>query len=177
MAHLTAQDVDQALTDETIREATVIHLAMTGGVVLFAGVIVFLALTGDNEPTDAPHVDVLSGLVGLLFLSGAALAAFVFRFMLAPARLGATGDDDGAALAARALEKHRAASIVRLALLEGAALFGLVVAMLAVKAGMLPQQPVYALNTVPALVMIVVGAATVPTRDRIVSTVVRNIGG
>ncbi len=167
---LTARELGDALTDDEVRGITMIQLALAGGVVMFGAVIVFLAMTSDHAPDDAGPLNIICLVAGLLFLSCAGVGQVLFGLMLTPDRLPAA---EGPARAAAAVDKLKVAIIVRLALLEGPALLGLVAALLAINAGRLPAEPVYALTALPALAFVAFAAVTMPTRERLLNVLTR----
>ena len=71
--------------------------------------------------------------------------------------------------AKRAVVTLRMALVLRLALLEAVALFGIVVCYLAVLTGTLHESPLYWLNGLPAVLLALHTLLSFPTRDRMES--------
>jgi hypothetical protein len=121
-----------------------IGLALVAGAVTFAAVATALPfLTGDPSAEPSPAaaggaepstVLVLSAVHGFLFLTNFALAQFL------PARMRERGGSSP--------ESQVSSRIVRWALLEGAALFGTVIVLMAGLEGIVPREPLYYLNLV-----------------------------
>ncbi len=63
--------------------------------------------------------------------------------------------------------KIRTAFIVRAAILEAAAMLGLVACVVSIFNGWLRQQPLYWVNLLPAAAFVAFTAVTVPSRDRL----------
>lgn len=110
--------------EQTVRTLQIITLAMVTGVLLFAGIVVFLQLTQDAGPNAA------TGVIISTLGAGFAVAAFVMHLVVPSliARQQARSASDE-----QLYEVFQSKTIIGLALLEGAAFFNLV-------AGMVEQQ-------------------------------------
>jgi hypothetical protein len=86
------------------------------------------------------------------------------RALQRPVGMGAPVEDSPAG---RCFVLIQQATMLRLALLEGAALFGLVVCVIGVLGGVLHRYPLYWVNSVSALIMLGTVVATFPTRERL----------
>jgi len=115
----------------------VMGLALLFGATAFTVVALAMPWIAPHDGTEPPDVELieLMSLVNLVLFVSLLPGAFYL-----PARL--------AAFSATPVATRR---ILRWALLEGAALFGAVVLLLAALLGVLPGQPVYYLNVVPYL--------------------------
>jgi len=78
-----------------------------------------------------------------------------------------TGPPSDAASSDQVLNSLRIASVVRLAMIEGVAFFGLVVLFLAIQSGILQQVPLYWLNSCSSLIMLTFVVYAFPTRERL----------
>lgn len=177
-----AMDDDRALEEAAgpaARQLALIQTALTLGPILFLGVVAWLALSGSGsgQGPDRSLVDLLSLVHGVL-----ALVAFPMALLFAPRRLPKSPRHDAGRSPGAASERVRAAlaavtvaTIVRLAVIEGVALFGAVVLLLAVLGGALEQQPLYALNAVSTLFLVLVSVATFPTRDSVLEQARRRL--
>jgi hypothetical protein len=108
---------------------------------------------------------VLSAAHAAAFVVCAALGQILFQVLLRPA--GRAGSDGGRVEFEPFLLIYQRAALVRLALLEGAALFGLVVCFLVAGSGQLRTDPLLALNALSALYLLLVAGASFPTEDRL----------
>jgi hypothetical protein len=94
------------------------------------------------------------------------LAPFLFNRTLNATRLDPGQEADSTrALASQAVLLLRTAMIVRLAILEGAAFFGLSVCVIGVTGGVMAAEPLYWLNLGSGALLIAFGIATFPTRE------------
>ena len=160
--HISRQDFERAL-DAQLASMRVVHFAIPAGALALLGVVAFLAFAPRavaGEATAAPHplgaLSIVTAAMSLMaFLAGPAIAASIRRKAIATATS-----------APQLVQGFRQAEIVRLALLEGAALVGLVVCLLAALDGSLASKPIYWLNALPALGLFLVAAVTIPSRDR-----------
>lgn len=120
-----------------LRTLQIIHLGLASGVLLFTTIVVFLTMQQPADPSADPALARTLTLVHVvLFLTALLLSRILYNRLLPAPDLDET---------ARAI-RFRTASIVRLALLEGAALFGLVSCLLIGQNGLLQQRPGYWLN-------------------------------
>ncbi len=161
--HPTVPELKEALTPQYLLTLAMIHIAMVMGVILFGAVTLFLLFRSD--PSADPRGEETVRLLSMIHL-GVACSAFmgapiVFKALIHQAAGSAQS-------AAKVLVGIQAAYLVRLALLEGPALFGLVICFLMNRA-LLNEQPVYGLNLLSAVLFILFVAVTFPTRDRLES--------
>ena len=179
---MAADGIDEKGIEEALdanggaKALQLLQAAMALGVLLFGtvtGILYASGAGGAEARADASVETVLSvaDAVMAVFLWIGAIALFP-ACCRSPAAapsakhaLSSTagGGTPGAALAGRL----RGAWILRLALLEGSALFGIVVCLIGALDGTLREQPVFWLNAIPAILFLVFAAATFPTRDRL----------
>lgn len=174
---LSSSQFEAVLTDANVRQMQIVQAALGMGVFTFGIVIAVLYTTAAAIPTreDIEWIQMLT-LVHLLILSGgAAMANILFRSLFSERQLAAASerkvrDNRGQALtdpAAKALAHVRSAIILRLAVLEAPALFGLVICLLTITSGVAAVAPIYLLNGLSAAGFIVYVATTFPNRDRL----------
>lgn len=158
---MSSVDLDDALTPENVRVLQVLSAALGAGVLTFALVVLLLSTSTDAaaSPADVELTRVMSGAHVALALMLYAAALFVYRALVGRARQASTAD--------ALTQGIRTAEVARLALVEGAALFGLVVCLLGVLNGALQAAPVYWFNLFSTVVMLAVVALSFPTRDRL----------
>lgn len=146
----------EAVTERTAATLRLIAGAMGAGVVLLAGVAFYFFVAGEKtpQPGEVRVINILTGIVMLQALAAIAAAEFVWRKLLS--RVEEPGAADGAVLSA---------SIVRLALREGAAMLGLVVCLLAALNGTLRVYPAYWVNLAPSAFFLFFLAARWPSLD------------
>ena len=147
------------VTDDDLRALRVLQLALAGGAVMFWVVIGVMA-------GSAPAPVEADGVKEIVLLS--AVHAFLaptqwFVGTVLHRRTLASG-------AGPPLARLRAATILRLALFEGTALFGAVVVLLAVQKGALGQVPWVWANAASTLMLVGLVAATWPSRERVEQT-------
>jgi hypothetical protein len=139
-----------------LRALQIIHLGLASGVLLFTALVVILTMQQPANPAADPTLARMLTLVhGVLFLTALLLSRILYH------RLLPTPDLDEAAQVAR----FRTARIVRLAVLEGAALFGLVTCLLLGQSGLIQAQPVYWLNLLSTGFFLAFIALTFPRQD------------
>jgi len=164
-----------ALGDVELRAMQVVQVALMAGVLFFGLVVAVLAIrpqtVGAAPPTPAATLSLLSLVHGAM-----ALGAWAVAFLLHGALLRRAVADEAAGTGADALAALRKAMLVRLALLEGPALFGLVVCLLAALGGALRATPIYWLNALSALAFLAIAVLSFPTRERVETSLVEHFG-
>ncbi len=163
----TADQVEGLVTPEVVRGLQVIHLALPMGVLTFGGIVAWKAFGSGGAGASDPEVPRLLSLIHPVLAFGTYLAAMVVPRLL-KGQPGMPGDP--------VLNAIRGGAILRLACLEGPALFGWVTCFMAVEAGVLPDQPVYWANAFTTFVLLAYVAARFPTRERIVSAYLEKVG-
>jgi len=141
------------------------------GALLFLAMTLALSASGIEEaPRDEDLVlfPILSGVNAVMFASCFTLGFLFYR--LGTRSLGR------AASAAELFATLRGAAILRLALLEGSALLGVVVCFLGVLQGAVAKQPLIWANAAPAVIFILFTLATFPTRERVIELFSRRTG-
>ncbi len=172
---VSKEEFRAALTPTTLRAMQMVQAALMMGVPSFLLVVLFFS---SQHRSPAPGESGDAGLLRMLSFAHLAVAGGCWAVapLLYGAQFGAralgrsTAEEDGPAgnnAAGVALFAIRRALILRLALLDGAALFGLVVCFLGAINGVLREQPVYWLNALSALIFLGFGVLSFPTRDRV----------
>lgn len=116
--------------DPTIQQKLMITrtiaFALSSGVIMFLGIVLFLGKTGSAQPN--PSIPLFVGLCAVVWVTNFVAGRLLFQRRLAPAALAplVAGLDDEAALQA-IFPQVQVACLIRWALLEGAALFACVI--------------------------------------------------
>jgi len=157
-------DFQRVLTPENIRIFQVIFAAIGSGVLLFAVVVIFLGMmsTAEAAAADLSLVRTLTFVHVLLLLMVIPAGRLLYARMLA---------QDGPPITAnQCMTRIRTAEIVRLALLEGVALLGLVVCLIGGLNGVLAAHPLYWLNIISSIVLLAFVSQNLPNADRLNQT-------
>jgi hypothetical protein len=170
---VSLDDFRRVATPEAVRVLQLIHLAFLGTVsMLTFGVVLVHYMYAPEAAADAEAV----GLIRMLSLGVLMMATAIYgtvmhlypRILLRARPADAAPATPASDPATWFLVRIRTAEILRLALLEAPALFGLVVCVLAAFNGVLHAHPVYWLNALPAVVLIAYATLNFPTLDRLV---------
>ena len=170
---LTVADIHQSLSGAYIKSLQVFHFAFAMGVLVFFFVVLFAYLQ-----TAAPSTTGDESLIQLLTFAHLvyALAAYgssvlVHRTIVSRALA------DGVRMysAERALSGLRTASVVRLAIMEAVAFFGLVALFLSIQTGTLQANPVYWVNLFSTVVLLTFVGWSFPSRERLELLVSRRL--
>jgi hypothetical protein len=177
-ANLTREEVEGPLEEEeaALRGLAILHGAMVAAPVLFAGVVAVLAATTpERSPVKGSFemLEIMSGVHALLGAS-AVLPAFLLpaSALARRARELRTSDQTAAGFTMGILPNIRGMAVIHRALLEGVALFGLMVCLLAVLQGDLKDHPILLLNGASAAFNLLEGAFTFPTRANVAARII-----
>lgn len=181
---LNLEDFEAAIdSGQQLRMQQGIHVAIGLGPIVFAVIIGFVYSRTAAQPPDPDSIGLLrfvslvhiavaficwtaSFIVPGVILSVRRLDAAIGQPMVAARGLTRPITDPYEILLTLMLQAH----IVRIALLEGPALFGLVVCLVGTVQGQIQTHPVYWFNTGSTVVLALLLAITYPTRDKLVET-------
>ena len=155
-----------------MRTSQIIHIALAIGVTLFFGVVVFLYYNGTSDAeAEEDVIQVLCLVLIVLGMTAYGAAMFVYKKMFAAKSLEEPlTTPDGKSIGNAAdifVARLRSAQIVRLALFQGVAFFGLVICQLSVLNGLMHASPVYWAAALPTLFVILLVALTFPTKEKL----------
>ena len=157
-----------------LRGMQILQGAFAAGVAGFAMIVVVLHVVGmgPEEPVPAAEncmLPILTLVHAVVTLSSWALAFVLFPMLLRQGgrSQGSRSPESAEDPAGRLLGNLRGATILRAAILEAAALLGLIVCLLGVLQGEIAENPLYWLNGLSAFAFIVFAVLTFPTEERL----------
>ncbi len=149
--------------DSEIRTLKVICIALSVGVALFAVIAIFLA---SEEPSPGSARDSAMGMLRVIHLV-VTLGAIVLQKILFERVMSGKIRPRGTVGPTSFSKTYLSASIMRLAIVEGAALFGLVIALIGSTGGQIAGDPTYYLHLIPAILLIMTARMTYPSARRV----------
>jgi hypothetical protein len=166
--------LEQALTAKQLRPIVIIRIALMLGISFYYFIVFLLYhmfIPDSFSRQDVSLMNVLSATHAVFTLAAAVTAFYLSSLQLRPERL--TGQPDiktpeEAALYAVGL--YRVSSLILMAPIEGASFFGAVICMIGVRNGTIEFYPMYWLNAASAVLLILVGIMTFPTRKKVLET-------
>lgn len=164
-------EIEVNLDEGDLRGIQLVQVGLVMGVVMFMGVVLVLTRTPTavETPPDPQLFKILSGVNALLLLQGYPVAFFLFNALTKPKKIGPVEGPEDAVR--KALGVFRSAMMLRAALLEGPALFGLVVIFLAHAQGALePNAWIWANTLAPMLFLAATGVSFL-TKKRLVDLI------
>ncbi len=178
---LTNVQFAEALTPQSIQVMRVVHAAIMAGPILFLMIILALSSQQTGElpplPSDVEIINTLSMVHIGIALAAFLLSSYLSAALFSPDRLGTEGELTTAEmLASRCVALQRAAAIARLAVLEGAAFFGLTICLLGVINHVLQAEPSYWLNAASTGFFLIYAATLFPTRESLIGWFDRAFG-
>ncbi|HWQ25531.1 MAG TPA: hypothetical protein VN367_01995 [Chlorobaculum sp.] len=168
---LTRTDLEKALTAGKISSMGVMRSGLILGLTLFYGMIYFLYSTHSSVRLASPDtkwLDVLSIANACYSLVAFSLAVYVSGLFLRKERLtDKSAQPTTEEYANRAIELYQSSNVIFMATLETSSLFSAAICFLCQDSGALAVNPRYWLNAIPALIMVVAGLQSFPTRERV----------
>ena len=120
---------------------------------------------------DMSLMDALSAAHAVFTLVATTIAFYLSSLRLRPERLTENSNIQASEEAAiYAVGLYRASSLILMAPIEGASFFGAVICMIGIQNGTIEFYPIYWLNAASAVLLILVGIMTFPTRERVLNT-------
>ncbi|MBI5215722.1 MAG: hypothetical protein HY960_08210 [Ignavibacteriae bacterium] len=156
--------LEQFLTAERLKPLQAIHLALGTSPVTFGFIIILLAQTAENLPSQNSELIQTLSFITLL-LCTIAYSSFPFVNKIFNAKFQSVETKNVVEQRFKILVTKK---IITVASFEMPAMFGLVVCLLGVLDGSFSSYPEFLLNIVPAFILIVYIALTFPSRERIV---------
>jgi F0F1-type ATP synthase membrane subunit c/vacuolar-type H+-ATPase subunit K len=171
-SNLSGGQMESAMTPEYLRALGVIHMAVSAGPIIFAVAVVFvMSVTREITPVaqDIVLMNVLS-LANLLIMASAwFVGTFVFQRLCSNWRTVEEGENGQNTQVQRALGSMRNGLIVRLAMIEASAIFGIAVCLIGVMRGVLPKESMYWFNMAPLAVLFGYSITNFPSKSKIIS--------
>jgi hypothetical protein len=169
---LTGGQIAEALTSAYLRPLAIIHLAVSAGPILFAVIVLFvMSTTGEVAPEaqDNSLLNVLS--LANIFIMGSAwfVGTFIFQRLCSKQTSDESTETDPTLRVERVLASLRNGLMVRLVMIEGAAIFGLTVCLISIMRGVLPKESVYWFNLAPLAVLLGYSLTNFPSKSKIIS--------
>lgn len=164
---------EAALTPAQVMTSQMIQGALMMSVVIFTMVVAFMYAQAPIVAPGEAELDLIRLMtfvhLGMLAVN-VGVSFFLAQRVFSPEAVGeAVGSGDTRAFIEKAVQQQRAAMIVRMALLEGSAFFGLVICLLGCTNGVLQAAPEYWINLLSPCLVIGFGVATFPSKERLVS--------
>lgn len=181
LSEVTLSDFQSSLTPLALRTFQIIHGAIGLGVVMFLGVVLFVyssqpANLGANITKDDYDLIKILTLAHIMVAAGVyTVARVVFNLLLSSTALqGGVSkemkDAQGRIISnpsEKILAMIRSALIIRLAMIEAPALFGLVICLIATLNGTVFETPSIWLNASTSLILIGFVILTFPNKERL----------
>jgi hypothetical protein len=172
--NLDRTHLEQALTAKQFRMIVNIRIALILGIIFYYFVVLLLHSLYHPDgfsKQDVALMNVLSVIHAMFTLAAATIAFYLSDLQLRRERLTEQVDiqtPDEAALYAVGL--YRTSSLLLMAPIEGVSFFGAVICMIGVQNGTIEYNPMYWFNSASAVLLILVGITTFPTREKVLKT-------
>jgi len=165
MPPINLNESRNTVSDSELRSLQSVALAMVVAVVGSAGITAYLSLVSGGTPLTREEVRLLN-LLSLLHVVAAGVCYWLAGALFAR-RLSPKEEDEGPVDPGTSFHRLRATIILRLAMVEAPAWFGVVICLFAGIRGGLAHDPVYWLNFASTLVLVIFAVKTFPSRSRV----------
>ena len=161
------EDFSKQLKQQDFLGIIILQLALTMGVIIFSGVVGVLFLIGQHEANieSIDVVNLLSAVAGVLSFSS--IMFFVALPKLRYKEDNLRGIFESEDVVGSFMTQFRTTRIIQMAVLEGAALLGVVTCLLAVLFGVMADKPMYWANLTPAIIMVLISVTNFPTKSHL----------
>lgn len=179
LSEVSLQEFQKELTPLAIRTFRIIYSALAAGVLFFL-LIIFIMYTKhislEANIDDLSYFNTLSLVNAVLIIVTFISSSFFYNRQFSKKNLQNSvtkdildpkGNQLNLTPAQKCLSLIRTAAIIRIAPLEGSAFFGMVFTLLAVQNGVADLSPVYLLNALSVIPMLITVAATFPSTERL----------
>lgn len=151
---ITPSLIEKEITTESLKQIKIITIAMNLGIALFLIVCLVLYSTNDIRSDETEFIDILLGILFLFASSVYGLASFLPNKILKQNLSSKDGNLLGA---------FTTYQIIKLAMYEAPALFGLVIIVLSITNGAIYSNSYIFMAIAPAIAMFAVSFFTFPT--------------
>ena len=165
MPPINLNESRQVLSDTGLHTLQIFTIAMMTAVAGFAGTVAFM-WGAAGPPTAAREDATLLDFLSLLHLVTAVICYWLASALFTR-RLTMQQEEEEAGDPTAQFRRLRAALVVRLALMEAPAYFGLAICLIAGVRGSLQHNPVYWLNLLSTLVFVLFAVQAFPSRRRV----------
>lgn len=184
MEKVSMTDLKSKLSNQAVLVFQLITGSVLFGATLFLGFITLMyqsaAPAGVPEAGAVKMMNLLSIIHGAVFVGGLLASRFLFDMMFSASRIESAAGDWRLARYATAAEKYlalmRSAMIIKMALLEMPAFFGLAVCFMGVTNGVLRVESLYWANLVSYAALVLLLLKDFPTRDSLLEMFKQRLG-
>ncbi|MBI2427470.1 MAG: hypothetical protein HYV29_01485 [Ignavibacteriales bacterium] len=165
---LSRSEFEQTLTQRRVTSLSIIYAALIVGILTFA--VIAFAIPGNSQHSDEGSMDILlllSGVHAFTALTMYSVVPIILKQLLNIEKIQASAA--AAPPAEKVLAAIQSAHIIRMAMYEGAAIFGLIICLLTSLWGHAATNPELLLNGLSAFFFLVMSAATFPTKERLLN--------
>ena len=170
---LNTQKLDELIKDKDLKGIRIITSALNGYTFLFFAIILFLYFKGDPAPKPGPADTELNDIMLIVALSITAI--MIIASQIIPnnvfKKFKVTSKSTEGSIVNKSLGLITTHYIIKFALLEGAALFGLVTLILSVFNSAIRYNDIYWLAIIPMLVMNFIFILSFPTKERVIQLI------
>lgn len=184
MKNISLADFQHSLTTATVRTFQIIQGAIMAGTSFFFIVVIFMYITGspgsEISPNELKSMNDFSLIHAVFFVISFPVSKFLYNRMFfedkVKSLMATVKDDSPVSIAEGYTGVIRTALIVRMAVLEGAVYFGMVVCFMGVTGNVMYHYQYYWLNALSYAVFMYIMFKEFPSKERIVEIFKNKLG-
>ncbi len=176
MKKVSIQEIEEALTPQTVRTFQIIHLSIMSGVSFFLVIVLYMffsrAEAGAIADGDLEFIKVMTLVHAVLFAVGYLASQYVYKRFLSQERIesiAGKGAEGGSGTAELYIGIVRSAKILAIALMEAPVFFGLIVCYLGVMNSVLDRHSIYWINLLSYPAFMYLMSGDFPTREKLLA--------
>ena len=170
---LTRTHFENALTPTELRATKIVRIALMSGILPFYFVIILLYTQNNHAAViqyDHSLLDTLSMIHACFALFAMGAAFYLPKIQMRKEYLSRITDGLSVEqIAAKAVQLHRAGTVIMMAPIEAASFFGGAICMIGVVDGTISNSSEYWFNALSAVLLLGIGMLTFPTREKILA--------
>ncbi len=152
-------ELKAALTPENVRAGIIIQITLATGVLAFLLAVMFISQLPTERASNGGIIEIMNVIHAIFFIVAIFVAQQIFNRLLRSDELSVrTGE--------QVVQLIRTSYIIRAAVIEGAAFFGLATLLVAAQAGLLNTRPILWLNVSSAVYQILFILLNLPTAEK-----------
>ena len=167
---LNRMHLKQALKSEDVRIFSIIRITLMFGAVFYLLIVILLYSIGTPDNQYSPDTEILDILsiihlvIAFILISTAFLLS---KLVLRKERLFQQSTaQTSEQMALQAVNLYRTSTLLLIVPIEMVAWFGITFCLIGVTNGTIALYPIYWLNTISTLLLVLIGTATFPTREK-----------
>ncbi len=175
--NLSRQKLEEELTPEMLKPLQIIFLALTSGIIIFFLIVLYVFLNNSPDESQMYYDTEVDNILLITFV--VFFIVIMFMSKIFPEKLFEAGneqsenilktDDSDVKKAVSILTTY---FIIRLSMMEGVTLFGLIILLITALSGALHVNLIYWIGIIPMFIFIGFSISSFPTKEKIIRFII-----